>query len=372
MASVSEPAPPPRYQIESVRFRFTHHVQTGVGYQSAAGPMGEPGSERATIEQPQAEVVAHLGDRLTQRVWVPIDVITAASPDHSRFGRPRDDPPDAISTASRVNVAGSLDTLSTYRWDATTDVSFRAALHLEEPFESWAFGMGLTRSLAEDNTVVGISANQVVDWFDSFNLAGDRNGRANRSTTNLNFTLTQLLSPTTIVALSYGGTMQLGTLGNTWSSVLLADGNRGDERLPWHRQRHALAGRLAQWLPWEGAVKVAYRAYHDDWGITGHTLEGDLVQRLRPWLHMRASYRYHHQSQATFFTTNADPADDGFRTADSDLDAFHAQTIGGAISVELPLARRLHSLHADLGYEHYFRSNHLTVRMTTCALGLRF
>ncbi len=114
-------AAPPAYQIESMRVRYTHFSQNGTGYQSAAGPPGQPGSEQTTIEQPQAEVVARLGDRLTQRVWVPIDVVTAASPDHSRYGKPIDTV-DAVSTSSRINVAGSLDTLSTYRWNATTDV----------------------------------------------------------------------------------------------------------------------------------------------------------------------------------------------------------------------------------------------------------
>jgi hypothetical protein len=379
-APVDAPAPVsvPAYQIESVRVRYTQFAQNGIGYQSAAGPPGGPGSERVTIDQPQAEVVAHLGDRLTQRIWIPVDVVTAASPDHSRYGKPIDSPVDAVSTPSRINVAGSLDTLSTYRWSATTDVDFRAALHLEEPFESWSFGLGVTRSLAEDNTVVGASVNQVVDWFDHFDLEGTRHSRASRSTTNLNLSLTQLLSPTTVAAISYGGTVQLGTLTNTWNSVLLADGDRGEERMPRHRQRHALAGRVAQWLPWQGALKLYYRAYLDDWGIGAHTAEADLAQRVVSWLHLRATYRYHRQRATRYFTTSADPGATGFRTADSDLDAFHAQTVGGAVSLDLPtpknryVTRYVKDLHAEIGYEYYFRSNHLTVDITTCALGFGF
>jgi hypothetical protein len=367
----AEPAPPV-YQIESVRVRYTHYVQTGIGYQSAAGPAGAPGSEAATIEQPQAEVVARLGDRLTQRVWVPVDVITAASPDHSRYGKPLDAPVDAVSTASRVNSAESLETSSTYRWSRTTDVSFRAGIHIEEPFESWSFGMGYSRSLAEDNAVIAASVNQVVDWFDRFALDGTRHSRASRSTTNVNLSLTQLLSPTTVAAFSYGGTVQEGTLTNTWNSVLLSDGTRGDERMPRVRQRHALAARLAQWLPWQGALKLYYRAYLDDWGIGAHTVESDLAQRILPFLHVQAVYRFHHQSATRYFTTSGDPMGTGYRTADSDLAGFRAQTIGGAISFDLPMIRWMQDLHADIGYEHYFRSNQLTVDITTCALGLRF
>jgi hypothetical protein len=368
----------PAYDIDSVRFRFTHYDQAGVGYQSAAGPVGQPGSERALIEQPQAEVVARIGERVTERIWVPLDVITAASPDHSRFGLPVDaPPPDAITTASRINVAGSFDMLTTYRWDRSTDVFVRTDFHLEEPFESWAVGVGFTRSFAEDNTVVGASINSVVDWFDRFDLEGKRHGRANRSTSNINLTLTQLLSPTTIVALSYGGTWQVGTLGNTWTSVLMSDGTRGEERLPTQRRRHTIAGRIAQWLPWNAALKAGYRAYIDGWGVAAHTLDGNLNQRLTPWLRLRADYRWHHQSAVRYFTTSAG-VDDRFRTADSDLAPFVSQTVGGAIAVDVVFprgsswGRAFRDVHVDIGYERYFRSNHLTANISTCGLGFRF
>jgi hypothetical protein len=365
----------PPYQIDSVRFRFTHYDQDGRGYQSRAGPAGQPGSERLMVEQPQAEVLARLGDRITQRVWVPIDVVTAASPDHSRYNKPID-APDAVTTSSRVNVAGALDTLTNYRYDAVTDLQFRATFHVEEPFDSWAFGVGFARSLAEDNTVVAASLNQVVDWFDHFDLRGRRHGRSNRSTSNLNLSLTQVLSPTTIAALSYGVTLQLGTLGNTWQSVLLADGTRGEEVYPRVRDRHALAARLAQWLPWQGALKLYARAYLDDWGIGALTGEAELVQRAGPWLHFRANYRYHRQTAARFFTIAADPDEmpPGPRTSDSDLAAFNATTLGISVAASLPpiALGSLRNIHLDLGYERYVRSNNLDVDITTCGLGFSF
>ena len=371
LALLATLAPP--YQIDSVRFRFTQYDQRGVGYQSAAGPVGQPGSEWETVQQPQAEVVAHVGERITERLWVPIDVITAASPDHSVYGLPVGTaPPDAVTTASRINTAGSFDTLTTYRWDRATEVSFRAAFHIEEPFESWSYGLGATRAFAEDNTVVGVSVNQVVDWFDHFNLNGTRNERVNRSTTNVNATLTQVLSPYTIAVLSYGGTLQVGTLGNTWSSVLLTDGSRGEERLPRERLRNALSLRVAEWLPWNGALKLYYRAYLDDWSAYAHTMEANLLQRLFRGLYLRAEYRVHWQRAVRFYTEAGDPQAPGYRTADSDLARFVAQTIGGAISWDLELGGRVRDVHVDLGYERYFRSNNLTVDIATCGFGLMF
>jgi hypothetical protein len=376
--AAAPPAPPviPDYQIESVRFRYTRFEQAGLGYQSAAGPSGAPGSQQLTVEEPQAEITARIGDRVTERLWVPVDVVTAASPDHSRFDKPYDAPLDAVTHASRINTAASFDSLSTYRWDRTTDVALHVAFHVEEPLQSWAIGIGWRRSFAEENTSLAASLNQVMDWFDRFDLAGQRHGRAARSTSNVNLSLTQVLSPTTIVDLSYGGTWQEGTLSNTWSSVLLSDGTRGEERLPRERLRHALAARLAQWLPWEGALKLRYRAYVDGWGIRAHTGEADLVQRLFGVVQLRATYRRHKQTEARFFTTSGDPASTDLRTADSDLGAFVAQTVGGGISLDLaragPAGPFWRDLHVDIGYERYFRSDHLTIDVTTWGLGFRF
>jgi hypothetical protein len=361
----------PPYVVESVRVRYTHFAQSGLGYQSAAGPAGLPGSEWARIAQPQAEVTARVGDRIVQRVWLPVDAVTAASPDHSRFGKPYDYV-DTVTTASRSTLTGTLDTLTSYRVDRVTDVSFRAAFHIEEPFESWILGVGASRSFAEDNTVVGASLNQVVDWFDRFDLDGNRHGRATRSTTNVNLDVTQVLSPTTLANVGYGGTLQRGELTNTWSSVRMADGSRGTEVVPSDRLRHALAARVAQWLPTEGALLASYRAYFDSWGIGAHSVEGVLHQRVFPGLTLRANYRYHWQSAPSFFTIAADPTSTSFRTSDSDLAALHAQTWGGAAIIDLPLVRGARDLHLDLGYERYVRSNDLTVLVTTCALGFTF
>jgi len=361
----------PPYEIESVRLRYTQFHQTGLGYQSAAGPPGAPGSEWARVEQPQAEVTARLGERITERVWIPVDVVTAASPDHSRYGRPYD-AVDTVTTASRSTPSGTVDTFTTYHWDRVTDFTMRAAFHSEEPFESWIVGLGASRSFAEDNTVVGVSANQILDWFDHFSLDGNRHGRATRSTTNVNVDVTQVLSQTTLANFSYGGTIQVGTLGNTWSSVQLADGSRGEERLPGHRLRNAATGRVAQWLPWNGALTLSYRAYLDSWGIAAHSSEGTLAQRLPAGLTLRANYRIHWQSAPGFFTIAGDPAGLGFRTSDSDLGRLHAQTFGGALLLDLPLARRARDLHVDIGYERYLRSDNLRVDVTTCAVGFRF
>src|SRR6185437_9254569 len=237
------------------------------------------------------------GDRITHRLWVPVDVVTAASPDAV----------DAVSTASRINEAASVDWTIQYKASPKTGLSVRNGLHNEENWRSWNTGFGVTRSFAEDNTVLEAGVNQITDWFDKYLLTGVHDGHTSRSSTSASAGVTQLLSPTTIAHLDYGLTFQVGQLSNGWNTVPLTNGERALEIVPRTRVRHALAGRVAQWLPWDGSLHAFYRFYADDWGIVAHTVEVELYQRLSRISYLRFNYRFHHQTGVDFFTTRAAP-----------------------------------------------------------------
>lgn len=358
----------PAYQIQSFAVRFTYFDQDGLGYQSAAGPISGPGSERTTVAEPLGEVVATIGDRLTQRIVTSVDVVTAASPNHKLYGLPVGTPVDVISSPSRINEAEQIDSDTTYAWSRTTNFGVHADYHLEEPLESWGLGMFATRAFADDNTVLSVSLFQIVDWFDYFHLDGKRYGRDVRTTTNVNLGVTQLLTPTTIVLGSYGFTTQGGTLTNTWNSVPLSDGTRGAEIVPRRRDRHALSGRLVEWLPWQGALRLGYRFYADSWGSVAHTVDANVSQRVGQ-LTLDFGARYHRQSAVDFFGIVFDPAGTGFRTADSDLEAFTARAVSAGARWDQPIGHRGHRIYFALTGERYFRSNDLHVDFVSGAVG---
>jgi hypothetical protein len=115
-------------------------------------------------------------------------------------------------------------------------------------------------------------------------------------------------------------------------------------------------------------VKAWYRYYQDDWGIRAHSLELAAYQYVLPWLYVRGSYRYHHQSAADFFTTSLAPpvAREALRTADSDLADFHANEW----SVSLTTVRsRAHPWSIAAELLRYTRSNDLTITATSLTLG---
>jgi Protein of unknown function (DUF3570) len=360
-------APKPAVRVDLVQTRITAYDQSGHGYQSQAGPLQGPGSESLQVLQVQGEFVLQQGDNLTHRVWVPVDLITSASANaiDSYYAKP-----DVVSTASAQNMAQEIQYELTARADNHTTWTGGVGFHHEENFLSWLYSLDYERSLAEDNATVSVAVNQVLDWFDAFGLGGKREGRTSRSSTNANLGLSQLLSPSTLVAASYGITLQRGELSNTWNTVPLASGGRESESLPHERLRHAASLSLAQWLPWHGALRLRYRFYRDDWDVTAHSAEAELRQRIAEWLMVGASYRYHHQTGVSFFTISAPPAAE-YATADSDLALLWAQSIGGNASVNLPTAT-LGTLFLSFGYDHYFRSNALRVNVATWATGFRY
>ncbi len=357
--------PTARIHVESITTRISGFEQNGLGYQSQAGPVQGPGSERLTVLEPQVEIVATQGDRLTHRLWIPFDVVTNASP--NAISRSI----DVVSSASRHVEGGTLDWSSVYKATPVADVSIRSGIHLENPFRSWYAGLGATRAFADQNTVIGGNIVGILDWFDQFDIQGHRLGRVQRATTTGSVSFTQVLSASTVATVNYGLTVQQGELGNTWNSVPLADGTRGAELLPSERVRHALVGRIAQFLPWNGALRLYYRFYADDWGIVAHSIEALLNQRLSRMLYVGLLYRVHTQTGPYFFTTSA-PLDATLRVADSDLAPLQSQTFGAKMVGDVPVNGIVRSVHYELEYDRYTRTNDLQMNIVSCALGLRF
>ncbi len=354
-------------ELTSVAIRLTSYEQDGHGYQSKAGPLLGPGSERLTVFEPQLEVRARQGDRITHRVWIPIDVVTSASA--NAIDRNVTDP-DVISNASQHNEAGSIDWTVQYKATPTTDVTFRSGVHLEEEFRSWLVGASVSQGFFEQNTVLTLGVLSSLDWFDRFDLDGVRHGIARRSSNTGSIALTQILSPTTIVDASYGITVQSGELGNTWNIVPIQGGTVDHELLPATRLRHSFVARVAQALPWNAVLKGYYRLYSDDWSILAHTFEAQLLQHVGKRLYVGVGYRHHTQTGASFFTTLADP-NSRLRTADSDLAPLDSDSITGRLGIDVP-RRNEGTLHFDLAYERYIRTNDLAANVFTCSTAILF
>ena len=346
--------------VDELRLRLTSYYQDGHGYQSLAGPLSGPGSERALILQPMALVGIRQSPRIHHEVVVPIDIVSAASVNAI----------DVLTHASGINEAVGVEVTSHFQVTHDDELTSRFSWHEEEPFGSGAFGLGYSHAMADNNAVLGLSTQATFDRFDFLQPNGDRFGRRNRTTLNGNFSLSQLLSPTTVFDASYGLTFQQGMLQTTYDSVPLASGKgRAPELFPHARTRHAVQARLAQHLPaTRTTLRAAYRYYWDTFQLTAHTAEFELHQYLAKRFIARGSYRYYQQTGVNFFgTAFADEASTLPRTSDSDLAPFHAQEFGLKL---LWLAPGQSSL--DVSYFHYARDNGLFANILSFGYGDRF
>jgi len=351
----------PGWRIEDVQVRGSFFAQHGQGFQSQAGG-DSPGSELMYMFQPSTLITVRQNANIVHQVMVPVDAITAASPDAV----------DAISTASRRNIAFDVDVRSKYKLNEHDTLTSRVMAHGEEPMGGGVIGIGWQRGLADDNASVSVNGSLGIDGFDDHDHFGDFLGKTARETLNANVSASQLLSPTTVVDGSYGVTYQHGTLRTGWNAVPTTDGLLTDEVLPRGRVRQALSARLAQFVPaTRTALKAWYRLYHDGFGIDAHTIEASAYQYVASWIYVRGSYRFHHQDGADFFTTAiAKPFDDmtTLRTADSDLAPFDAHEWSvSATTVRGRGPWKLWSFSAEL--MRYTRSNDLRITVGSLSFG---
>lgn len=392
-ARVAEASPlvdPPRAKkgpkIDDLYLRFTWFDQHGRGFQSKAGPPQGPGSQRLTVLQPQGMLTVRQADpRFSHQITFALDVISAASADGL----------DAVSAASRENEAGELDVTSTFASDKKGDWSLRYGVHFEEPLRSGFVGAGWVGRFADDNFTVGINKTFVFDAFDYIHPLGwSPKKLSHRYTLSDNITLSQILSPTTVLSGSYGLTFQYGQLATTWNSIYIADAktsgcgddatqleeydcnNRRPERLPKTRMRHAFALQLNQHIPkTRTTLKVSYRYYVDDFDLQAHTPGVMLYQWLGRRAYLRAMYRYHWQRGVSFYTvgTRMTVPEDTPLTADSDLAPFSAHQFGLKAVVYLTAVNSLRGAqYLDAGYSRYQRSNDLRVNVFSIGYGKDF
>jgi hypothetical protein len=372
------------WKLEEMRLRFSVFGQRGRGFQSIADLPTDPvtgdvvkgpGKEDALILQPMALFGLRQNEKVYHEIIIPLDIISGASVDAL----------DAISTASRINEAGAIDVVTTYKIDKQSVADFRYGVHIEEPLRSWFLGTGLTRSFADDNATLGVNVNSTFDLFDFVTTRGGFRGLRHKVSLNSNLNFSQILSPTTLFDASYGVTYQNGTLQTTYNSIdLSGTDDRGEERFPTERIRQALSARISQHIPQtHSTIKASYRYYFEDqnFGLTAHTAELQAFQYVNRWMYLRGSYRYYTQSGVNFFATEfpLGLGEDTPRTSDSDLAPFQANDYGLKLVILGDRApfNFLKTASFDVSYSYYQRfsdqhTSDLTMQFFSLGYGRSF
>jgi hypothetical protein len=376
----------PRVTVERAAARLTFFDQYGRGYHSKAGPPEGPGDLRLTVWQPAGQLTLRQRDKRFSHNFIgTVDIVTAASADAL----------DAVSSASRYNEAGTLDVTSTFEHRPGSAFSIRYGAHAEEPLRSGFAGLGYSRAFNDEQTVATASVVVIADYFDDLYPRGWNDEQTWRVTGSENFSVTQVLSPTTLAVASYGVTFQAGTLEQGWNSVYIHDHetygcyddpeqarpydcvNRRREEFPRTRTRHALSAQVNQHIPrTRSTLKLRYRYYVDDVSLRAHTGTFSGYQWFGRRFYVRLQYRLHHQTGVDFYaeSISMDVPENVPVTADSDLAPFfsHMGSIRAVLYLTPPGSARGGAQTIDASYARYERTNDLRMNVFGVGWGKEF
>jgi hypothetical protein len=143
--------------------------------------------------------------------------------------------------------------------------------------------------------------------------------------------LTQVLTPTVQLGVSYEGIAEEGYLNNPYRYARVL-GALVPERYPNTHDSQALAVRLIKGNPSDAravgeSLRGDYRYYRDNWGITSNTLGLAYQRYFGTSLLGEVHYRYYKQSAATFYSDNF-TTEMTYMARDKLLSAFTDNTLG--------------------------------------------
>lgn len=325
-----------------------------------------------------------------------IDVVTSSSIDV------RSSPElDAVSSATQNGTA--TPTMSDVRYQTTLalayddDVGHRAAvaptLAIENDYRSLGIGLRGSIEILDRHTTLGAA---LIASTDRATSVIDRSFSGTSELIGGSVSVAQVLSATQLLRVRYDGVYRQGYMASPYRAVrfgrfqttMIESGairftdtigykDGYPEKLPRTRMRHAID---TEWLAelWSGfSVLLGYRFASDDWGLSAHTLTGEVRIVLAEGWVLPIAYRYYDQGAADFWRGKylMSPTTYDHYSADKELgdvqgdagsvgvayrwDAVAAGEIGGSIDLSAHLMRYVYpdfalldqrtAVHIDLG-----------------------
>ena len=289
---------------------------------------------------------------------------------------------DAITTASRPISGNAFQDYVKVRNEFQTGVSSGGrALEYYLSSESDYLGQQITARYDKDleDQVLNLSVGTSYGWDAIKPLEDADTNTADDSKTTLhwNVVATRVLGPGTVVRAGVEYNIVRGLQHNPYRNVY-AGGTNVAERHPDDRQRRDLFLKLNQYLNNRSSIKLNYRLYGDDWGITSHEIGTNLNQYITHGVITRYDYRYYSQSSAEFYLPEYPTVSgiDGYLTGDYRMGPLSSHLFGVSVSVDMgelaPERAWLRRLALWVNYERYFNNNNYSANIVETALDFRF
>jgi len=237
-----------------------------------------------------------------------IDVITNASPYHEE--------------RREISAGGAWlhrDTLLSLSYIQSDENDYEAS--------TWRFGVA--QDLFENRTTIALS----------YTRGDDTVGRVDSpmsepaSHSGYGLSLTQVLSPTLIGVLAFEGSADEGYLQNPYRAARLQGGSV-PEVYPRTRTGQAVSVKLIKSWSDRWSTRIEGRYYGDTWDVGAANLGVESSHRIKNDLLLDLSYRYYHQSAASFYSDNFTTTLN-YMARDKELASFNGHSLGGKLTVPL-------------------------------------
>ncbi|MET0071791.1 MAG: DUF3570 domain-containing protein [Candidatus Thiodiazotropha sp.] len=296
--------------------------------------------DRVSAIEPVMTAQRDFGDERKLSLKMVLDALTGASANGAT-------PSDQPQTFTRPSGEGTYttdadetpldDTFKDFRvalgsqWDQPLNrdykTSFGANFSTEYDYLSLSLNASISRDFNKRNTTLsaGLSvandtispdgdipipfSSMVIDrgqaGFDQAFDATREDGEDTKTTVDLIFGVTQVISRQTVMQLSYSLSDASGYLTDPFKiiSVVGSDGRPLDyryENRPDSRLKHGLYWQLKHHFS-RDILDLSYRFYTDDWDITSHTIDLRYRWMFNPSHFLEPHFRYYSQSEADFY-----------------------------------------------------------------------
>ena len=231
--------------------------------------------------------------------------------------------------AAQSGASGDFVVGGTLGWKhgfESWDWSSNASISKEYAYLSLGAGTSGSLRFNDNNTTLGLSLQLYKDTLDMIRYNGANEKDEDRNTYTANLSLTQILTPRSLVDLTLSHTEQDGMLATQYSSVFI-NGDETYEILPDARSRSSVTLRYKHAVGDRDAWEAGVRQYTDDWGINATTLDLRYFKYASQTLLFEPTYRLHTQNEADYYKPSFTAAEK-YQTSDPDLGDFLGHMVG--------------------------------------------
>jgi hypothetical protein len=281
-----------------------------------------------TIDGPSFLVRKNLGDSVSVGFNHYVDNVTSASIDVEVSGA-------SEYTEERTENSVSIDYLR-----QKTTMSAAYTVSDENDFDAKTLSLGMSQDMFGDLTTVSMSF-AYGDNTVGLNLDGSEDFEEDAKVRSYRLGVSQVITKNLVMAFTFETITDDGYLNNPYRSVRFClppdcstTGSQG-EIYPETRTSTAMALRANYFLPQRAAIFAGIRVFEDTWDIDATTYElGYTFPYEEAWI-LEASFRFHDQSSAEFYSDLFPSATAlNYFARDKELSTFTSTTLGLGASYE--------------------------------------